>query len=642
MLKSRFLLSCFILICVTFLYADDNLVANFDFSQFEGGGKPAGWTMGSNFSVQINGGENSNCLAFENKSPETYHLCVQNINCRPGDRFIFGTYVKTENMTGDDSGATVCLEWYDPEGKFRGGEYPSGKKGTTKEWTLIQGRSGLVPEGVKTARFALYARKGMVGKAWFDRPFCRLFQPEMVETISLAPYRGVTNASKLEVTVALNLRPLHVAPEMVRGTFDVLNGDGKIVLTAKAENITLTSCTTTLDIASLPAGKYTLKASFKAFDQGKEGSAQCTFTKVDKLTQGRCYIDEYHRLIVDGKPFFPLGLYVSNCAEADMKVIGASPFNCIMAYGPPNTIEGMDIIQKNGLKIIYSVKDAYPGTKWCPKGINNDEDAVKFITERVQKYANHPALIAWYINDELPLSMIDKLVARRDLMEQLDPDHPTWVVLYQYTQISEYLKSFDVIGTDPYPIPGKGAYEAARWTRMTRDGAFGHHAVWQVPQIFNWACYRKGPAAAGCRKPTKEEIKCMFWLCIANGANGLIPYSYYDLKKPANGVPFEEAWAEVCEAGEMVKKQIPVLLSVEPAPTVSVNIEKVDTRAWHYNGADYVLVVNGNDKPVEVEVTVGAAAAKATAVFGPTPALKGNTLTLKLAGFEPAFIKLEH
>jgi hypothetical protein len=134
----------------------------------------------------------------------------------------------------------------------------------------------------------------------------------------------------------------------------------------------------------------------------------------------------------------------------------------------------------------------------------------------------------------------------------------------------------------------------------------------------------------------------MFWLCIANGANGLIPYSYYDLKKPANGVPFEEAWAEVCEAGEMVKQQIPVLLSVEPAPTVSVNIEKVDTRAWRYNGADYVLVVNGNDKPVEVEVTIGAAATKATAEFGPTPALKGNTLTLKLATFEPAFIKLEH
>ena len=325
MLIKKSIFSCLFLISMVFLYADDNLIANFDFSQFEGEGKPAGWKMGSNFSVLTNGGENGNCLAFENKNAEIYHLCAQDISCQTGDSFVFGAYVKTENMTGDDSGATVCIEWYDPEGKFRGGDYPSGKKGTTPEWTLIQGRTGQVPEGVKTARFTLYARKGMVGKAWFDRPFCRLFQPELVSAISVAPYRGITNAKTLEATVALNLRPLHIAPEMVRGTLDVLNADGKLLLTAKAENIGLNGCTTTLDIASLPAGKYILKASFKAFDQGKEGSAQCTFTKVDKIETRRCYIDEYHRLIVDGKPFFPLGLYVSNCAEADMKVIGASP-----------------------------------------------------------------------------------------------------------------------------------------------------------------------------------------------------------------------------------------------------------------------------------------------------------------------------
>ena len=46
--------------------------------------------------------------------------------------------------------------------------------------------------------------------------------------------------------------------------------------------------------------------------------------------------------------------------------------------------------------------------------------------------------------------------------------------------------------------------------------------------------------------------------------------------------------------------------------------------------------------PVEGEVTVGTTATKATAEFGPAPVLKGNSFTLKLAGFEPAFIKLEH
>ena len=31
-------------------------------------------------------------------------------------------------------------------------------------------------------------------------------------------------------------------------------------------------------------------------------------------------------------------------------------------------------------------------------------------------------------------------------------DHPAWAVLYEDTQLRDYVKTFDVVGTDPYPI----------------------------------------------------------------------------------------------------------------------------------------------------------------------------------------------
>ena len=638
MVKKIFLFLC---ICIPMSYAGENLLANFDFSQFEDNGKAAGWSSPSNFTVEINGGLNGNCMAFENKKAETYQLCSQTINCRTDDRFIFGAHIKTEGMTGEDSGATVCLEWFDVNGKFKGGHYPHGIKGTNQEWTLIQEETTNVPEGIATARFSLYARRGMVGKAWFDRPFLQLIKPELVGPISLSPYRNQTNRNALEACIALNLRPLGVSPENLIPLFEVIGADGKsVITTAEAKEITLKHCICNLDISTLPVGKYLFRSTFQVKGKDIKGVKECPFTKSDKPANGRCAIDEHRRLLVDGKPFFPLGLYTSNANEEDLKIIHDSPFNCIMAYGPPKDLEGMDKLSKYDLKIIYSIKDAFPGTKYCPKSIKTDEDAVAFVTQKVSTFANHPALIAWYINDERPLSMLDKLIARQQLMEELDPNHPTWVVLYQYTQIADYLHTFDIIGTDPYPIPGKGAYEAARWTNATVSGSFNHHAVWQVPQIFNWANYRKGPGSGKERKPTLAEIKCMFWLCIANGANGLIPYSYYDLKKPTNGVPFEVAWAEVCEAADMVKSQIPVLLSTEQAITATVNAEMVDSRTWHYDGADYVLVVNGNEKPVEVKVRLGSSASSATAVFGPAPSLKGNAFSISLQPLEPAFIKL--
>ena len=32
---------------------------------------------------------------------------------------------------------------------------------------------------------------------------------------------------------------------------------------------------------------------------------------------------------------------------------------------------------------------------------------------------------------------------------ETDPDHPTWAVLYEAPQLRQYLRTFDVVGTDP-------------------------------------------------------------------------------------------------------------------------------------------------------------------------------------------------
>ena len=49
----------------------------------------------------------------------------------------------------------------------------------------------------------------------------------------------------------------------------------------------------------------------------------------------KAYIDEHRRLILDGKPFFPIGMYWSSINEADLKLYAESKFNCLMPYGPP-------------------------------------------------------------------------------------------------------------------------------------------------------------------------------------------------------------------------------------------------------------------------------------------------------------------
>jgi hypothetical protein len=361
---------------------------------------------------------------------------------------------------------------------------------------------------------------------------------------------------------------------------------------------------------------------------------------VADLPQRKVHIDSHRRTIVDGKPFFPLGMYWHSVKKEPLETYAEGPFNCLMPYGTQSR-EQVDMVYAAGLKIIYSVKSIYSGTRWAPSSIRTQEDEVSFIKERVAEFKDHPALLAWYINDELPLNMIDRLSARRDLMELLDPEHPAWVVLYQYNQVRSYIPSFDIIGTDPYPISKKPAGMALEWSRVTRDQCFNVRPMWQVPQVFNWAGYKKGADRDGYRAPVLDEMRTMAWQCIAAGANGLIFYSYFDLFKMEESEPFEKRWQEVCAMGEEIRRFIPVMLSVEPLPAMSwIKGDQIEGRAWSYKGETYVLIVNGSQETATARLRPDKQAAKVVTEFGKAPQVLDNgTMVFEIDTLKPVMIK---
>ena len=304
----------------------------------------------------------------------------------------------------------------------------------------------------------------------------------------------------------LTLDECGVNPLDVEGLFHFEAADGKAVRQAKPDRLTSDRAVLEMDASTLPVGEYTVRFTLARKDGNAKGSASMSLSRVDKLPERKVYIDASRRLIVDGQPFFPLGMYWSGVKEKELDLYAKGPFNCLMPYGSPTTNQ-MDACHARSLKVIYSIKDFYSGTRWAPAGMKTEADEVAEIKRRMALYRHHPALIAWYINDELPVSMVDRLAARQRLMEALDPDHPTWVVLYQYDQIDAYIQTFDVIGTDPYPLPDKPAGTALTWTRATRDRSYASRALWQVPQVFDWGAYRKGEERAKSRAPTLAEMR---------------------------------------------------------------------------------------------------------------------------------------
>ena len=619
-------------------------------------GKTVGWNaIGRKFVYRDGEGINgTRALCYENDDPSFYSFPGQSVPLKAGHAYEYQVWVKTENLSGEESGATICIEWCNSDGKWLGGAYVNGVKGT-KDWTLVKGITDKVPKEAATAKVSPYVRKGMKGKTWFDDVSVREYVLPPVAGVYSTAYRNMAVDGEVTFRAALDVPEDHAGPNLATW-FTYQNAKGDVCRT-RATNALGDSVT--LSVAELKMGAQRVAAEL--FD-GKErlGGAETTFTRVERMPKMSTWFDRQGRAIVDGKPFFPLGMYWSAVTTNKIETYAKGPFNCLMPYHAPNSKDLMDLCHAKGLKVIYSVKDIYSGTCWAPKGIKTEADETRYIKDRVNRFKNHPALLAWYLNDELPLTMLPRLAARRDLMEKLDPGHPGWSVLYQYNSIREYMPSFDVVGTDPYPIPSKPAAMATEWTKKTVRGTLGCKPVWQVPQAFNWAGYRKTPEEkAKCRAPTEAELRSMCWQCIANGANGLVMYSFFDLEKRPNGEEFERRWAECCRVGEEIRAQFPVLLSAEgdgrqivtgvghmkPDDDWKGPKYPVSARGWVKDGAEYVLVVNGYEK--ELYVTVGLAGLGRTAaesVFGPKPKLvpreNSDSLRLRLAPLEPALVRL--
>ena len=119
------------------------------------------------------------------------------------------------------------------------------------------------------------------------------------------------------------------------------------------------------------------------------------------------YIDEYNRFILNGEPFFPIGLYVAQCPNesghvSQLDEIADSPFDTLMNYCTCTCDELGDItdqqitnylgrLEERNLKLIFSLR-LY---------IGHGQADIRDITQKVNTFKGHPAIISWYMNDEL-------------------------------------------------------------------------------------------------------------------------------------------------------------------------------------------------------------------------------------------------
>ena len=318
---------------------------------------------------------------------------------------------------------------------------------------------------------------------------------------------------------------------------ELLDGDGKVLAARKTFD---DNGSFTVDFGGPIAynGKGRLRvAAADAVSRKTLGTNEIDVTILPTFKPGKggTFVTEDGIAILDGKPFMPLGFFSSfgRRREIDLfrrtmpewKAAGA---NLLLEYwifnwGDKLLPEVLEILRENDIKLMLNV------TAWHHRKdlLQTEHRAI------IQKFKSEPSLFAYYLTDEAPMTLIPYVYSMRRMINEVDPDHPTWEC--NLFDPPAYLKISDCYGADFYPIaPGSKGLESmdrsmAKWTACRPSVA------WLCPQCFNKANYRpraketKEAYDANGVEPTEEAMLSVALLQASWGAKGFIYYMWDDL-----------------------------------------------------------------------------------------------------------------
>lgn len=517
----------------------------------------------------------SSSLFWQSQENKDYVVASQKVNLKSNRMYRLSAWVKTENLKGArESGATICMGYEDSNNKYiKGGPHPGGIKDTT-DWRQIVAYAGPIPEEVKKGGVALYVRKGrkksFSGKAWWDDvrlelvPFwCRILKPSYKMTFS-----DDKNELKLEFETypedyKKKFKDLIISIKIYDSANHIVF-ESKFIPTKRTERKEFT-------INGLSTGRYLLKADLKNKSGQQLWSSSHKLIKAAKTHKPAVYIDKYRRTIVNGKPFFPIGVYTRTAAWAtkgykfskQLELLKDSGFNCIMSYDALNKSQ-MDACAASNIKVIYSVKDYFCKIWHCPKSIRSEADEVPQILKLINRWKTHPALLAWYINDEQGPGVLRSHQSHYDAINIADPDHPSWNLHNKPQEMTSMINTCDIIGVDEYPVPEHKISKVSKAVKDTLEATRKSRALWVVPQIMNLGVHY-GSKMPDARPPALEEMRNMAWQAICAGSNGLIFYNLHDCLKDKK-FSFDKTWPAIKQMSLEIKKYESVLLSVEKVP----------------------------------------------------------------------------
>jgi hypothetical protein len=145
----------------------------------------------------------------------------------------------------------------------------------------------------------------------------------------------------------------------------------------------------------------------------------------------------------------------------------------------------------------------------------------------IRQFDRHPAAWGWYLWDEPDLHQVSpRRVQKQNRLFKRFVRKPTVLVLSSGASVEKYRDVADRLALDWYPVPWSSVGTVAREMRLARLGADGRPFL-AILQAFDWnIATNLLDTDVPLRAPTPQELRCMTYLALMQGASGVIYYAY--------------------------------------------------------------------------------------------------------------------
>ena len=489
---------------------------------------------------------------------------------------------------------------------------PDGKKGTffdapfAANAAAMQYRATLRSKGGATPSLFEVKVGGGVDRDWTMKGDVR---PPRVRRTSPSPVRNADETLRIEVKDAEST----VLWDSLKATVDGVDRTAEFVRSGDEISLAAPS-------GGWAQGLHTAEVCAVDF-HGNKAQSRKMFYIGDAPTTPVVSLRDDGIVLVDGKPFFPIGVYAvcqrefnGNSFDTAFKGLKESGFNLAHTYGDSYSPAFLAAAAKYGIKLWVEAR--FPDGRLVDVGRHN------------------PNIIAWYLGDDTSDHILPELEADYD--EAVKAVDPTRITVQADPIVSssggasryaDYVTATDGLMPEIYPVRNKEGDPTDRTcvavtirdmkqfhedVRLHGDGR--PRTCWAILQYFKgWEGWK--------HFPTREQLFATTFAAVIHGAHGVTWYTYGGFGKNEGVTSTPERWRNICDLAERLSALAPVLVErtpEQPPVPVVVSGPKTDPLGGpsvtcllkRYEEWNYLLAVNAATEPVTATLVAEGAEEK--------------------------------